>query len=93
MNKNEFIKMLAARTGQSQSQVSNVLDTVLGTLSDAVKECDDVILQDFGKFSQKTVAAHTGRNPRTGEPTEIPEKQVVRFKPFTGFLTYHHKHQ
>jgi DNA-binding protein HU-beta len=93
MNKNEFIKMLAARTGQSQSQVSNVLDTVLGTLSDAVKECDDVILQDFGKFSLKTVPAHNGRNPRTGEPIEIPEKQVVRFKPFTGFLTYRHKHQ
>lgn len=29
----------------------------------------------------ETIAARTGRNPKTGEPVEIPAKRVLKFRP------------
>lgn len=38
-------------------------------------------LAGIGTFSPSVRAARTGRNPRTGEPLELPETTVVSFAP------------
>lgn len=40
-----------------------------------------VTLRGFGTFKMTTKKARTGRNPKTGELIEIPEKRVLTFKP------------
>jgi integration host factor subunit beta len=39
----------------------------------------------FGTFLVKSKPARNGRNPRTGESIQIPEKQVAIFRPGKAF--------
>ena len=50
------------------------------TICDALSNGDSVGLIGFGTFEAKVRPARTGRNPRTGEPIDIPEKTVPVFK-------------
>ncbi len=38
-------------------------------------------LRGFGAFSTRERAARKGRNPRTGEAVDVPDKRVPYFKP------------
>ena len=49
------------------------------------------VIADFGKFKTRFVAAHTARNPQTGESVSVPDKTVVVFKPFANITFYSQK--
>ena len=93
MNKNEFIKALATRTGASQHEAAHTTDAVLSIIYETLSEGGDLIIPDFGKLEPKVVPEHQARNPQTGAPVTVPEKTTVRFKPYAGIFTYSHKHQ
>lgn len=38
-------------------------------------------IRGFGTFKRVTTAPRTGRNPKTGEPVEVPARSVLKFKP------------
>lgn len=42
---------------------------------------DKLRLTGLGVFTKYRVEAHVGRNPRTGEPVDVPAKDKVRFMP------------
>lgn len=42
---------------------------------------EDIKLPGIGKFKLTTSSARKGRNPRTGEPIDIPSKTIVKFAP------------
>jgi integration host factor subunit beta len=60
--------------------VENIVSTVLGAITDALRNGDRVELRGFGAFSAKERRARTGRNPRTGELVPVEEKRVPAFK-------------
>lgn len=60
--------------------VENIVGTVLGSITEALKNGDRVELRGFGAFSAKERRARTGRNPRTGEVVPVDEKRVPAFK-------------
>ena len=62
----------AART----SLVEVMLDSIIRQL-ETEGECS---LRRFGAFKVHNQAARTMRNPRTGEPVEMPARKVLRFK-------------
>lgn len=84
MNKEQIISAIAEKTGKtkkdSQEFVEALIDTLTEALSDESSE-DSIQISPFGIFSVKIRKATTGRNPRTGEPIDIPEKRVVKFTP------------
>lgn len=53
------------------------VDEIKATLSQG----DVVILRRFGTFSERAKQARQGRNPKTGEPSEISARYIVRFRP------------
>ena len=57
-----------------------IVDTVFDEIAEALSRGDRVELRGFGAFSTTTRQARMGRNPRTGEPVSVPEKQVIRFR-------------
>jgi integration host factor subunit beta len=57
-----------------------VVNTILGTITDALANGDRVEMRGFGAFSVTTTQARQGRNPRTGESVAVAEKENVRFK-------------
>jgi len=81
MNKNELVKNIATSAGLSQVAAEKALNAFMDTIKDSLAKGDAVTMVGFGSFSVSKRAARTGRNPRTGESINIPEKKVVKFKP------------
>ena len=82
MNKNELIKTVALRTNLTYAQVKEALTSITDSIKEAVKKEGKVTLPGFGVFSNTIRKSRTGRNPQTGASLEIPEKEVVKFKPY-----------
>lgn len=82
MNKSELIKDVARRTGQNLKDAENTVTETLGAIKNAVTTGNEVKLPGFGIFKTTVRKARTGRNPQTGKPVDIPEKNVVKFKPY-----------
>ena len=85
MNKNDLIDAVAERTSLAKSDAARAVEAVLGAITDTLQKGDAVTLSGFGTFVIKTRAARTGRNPRTGEPLDIPASKVPSFKAGKGF--------
>jgi len=51
------------------------------TITDALRNGDEVRIHGFGNFTVQQRAARMGRNPRTGEAVKVPARKVVRFSP------------
>ncbi|WP_256374303.1 HU family DNA-binding protein [Desulforhopalus sp. IMCC35007] len=58
--------------GLSKIVSDQVLNSILSTITEAVKAGDKVILIGFAAFSISERSAHEGRNPQTGEAIQIP---------------------
>ena len=80
MNKNDLISSVAAGAGLSKSDASSAVESVLDTISGALKGGDDVRIVGFGTFSVSHRAASMGRNPRTGAAIQIPASKNPKFK-------------
>ncbi|AMG57808.1 nucleoid-associated protein HU-beta [Pantoea vagans] len=85
MNKSQLIDKIAADADISKAAAGRVLDAFMGSVSDALKEGDEVALVGFGTFSVRDRAARTGRNPQTGKEITIPAGKVPGFRAGKAF--------
>ena len=81
MIKSELIDRLAAEnTHLTHAEVERVVNVVLARMTDTLSEGGRVELRGFGAFSVRDRPARAGRNPRTGDPVQVPAKSVPFFK-------------
>lgn len=80
MNKAELIDAVADSADISKAAASRAVDGLVAAISSALKNGDQVSLVGFGTFAVKERAARTGRNPRTGDPINIPASKNPVFK-------------
>ncbi len=80
MNKSELVDALANGSGITKAAASKVLDTFTKTITEALKNGDQVVLPGFGSFSTGLRSARTGRNPQTGQEIQIKASRVAKFK-------------
>ncbi|MFP4147424.1 MAG: HU family DNA-binding protein [Halorhodospira sp.] len=81
MNKSELIEAVADSADLSKAAASRAVDAMVESVTEALREGDQVTLVGFGTFTVRERAARTGRNPRTGETIQIPASKVPGFKP------------
>ena len=67
--------------GLSRNESAELLESVLGEISDALAEGDNVKISSFGSFSVRQKGERVGRNPKTGEEVPILPRQVLVFRP------------
>jgi DNA-binding protein HU-beta len=79
MTETELKRALAMKTGLTSAQVTHVLDELANVVVATLDADEAVILPHIGKLSAKVRPARQGRNPKTGEALEIPEKRVAVF--------------
>ena len=84
MNKNDLIAAVAATSDLSNADATQAVESVFDTVTKALRDGGEVRLVGFGTFSVSTRKASTGRNPRTGEPIQIPETRQPKFKAGKG---------
>lgn len=78
ITKTELVASIASATGQSQSTVSGVLDSLFSTVSEAVAKGEKVSIPGWIAFESVETAARTGRNPQTGEEIKIAAGKRVK---------------
>jgi integration host factor subunit beta len=82
MIRSELLQALAKENPDLRSdEVEQVLDTFFDEIGKRLAEGGRVELRGFGAFSTRERGARKGRNPRTGEAVDVPEKKVPYFKP------------
>ena len=84
MNKTELIKSIATKASLSNKSAAAALDATIQSITEALKAGEKVSLPGFDTFEVKTRAARTGKNPRTGEPVDVPAKRVPAFRVAKG---------
>ena len=81
MLKSELVIKLAEQNPHLyQRDIEHVVNSILGTISDALAQGGRVELRGFGTFMVKKREAREGRNPRTGEAVAVSERVVPAFK-------------
>ena len=81
MIKSELIQRIAEENPHLyQRDVERIVSTIFEEIASALARGDRVELRGFGAFSVKDRDARTGRNPRTGDPVDVPQKRVPFFK-------------
>jgi len=67
--------------GLSRNESSELLESVLKHMSDALCAGENVKITSFGSFSVRQKGERIGRNPKTGEEVPILPRKVLVFKP------------
>ena len=82
MIKSELIEQLSKEYPHLYNRdIERIVNTFYSTISDALAEGNRVELRGFGAFSLKKRAARVGRNPKSGEAVNVPEKVAIFYKP------------
>lgn len=81
MNAHDVAAAVAAGTGLTRSAAEDAVRLALDTITAELAAGGTVALAGFGTFEVRDRAARTGRNPRTGEPLDIPPGRTLAFRP------------
>ncbi len=82
MTKSELVEVIASKQSQlSGKDVELAVKTIIDHMSQALAEGERIEIRGFGSFSLHYRAPRVGRNPKTGESVNLPEKYVPHFKP------------
>jgi nucleoid DNA-binding protein len=80
MKKAEIIDEIA-KVLKTKTEARAAVDSLLATISNALRKKEDVTITGFGTFKAVKRKARKGRNPYTGEPIKIKASTRVKFVP------------
>ena len=81
MTKAELIEKVTERlNGLTKRQTEVVVNTVFGSIKDAMAKGDKIEIRGFGSFRLRHRRTREGRNPKTGTKVTVPAKRVPFFK-------------
>ena len=85
MNKQKLVDTVAKNTRRPRAMVEEVLEAALEEIQSRVAKGDSVTLSGFGTFVRGHRKASTGFNPHTGQPMELDEMRIPKFRAGKGF--------
>lgn len=81
ITKRDVVTKVSDKTGLKQSDVSQVMESILETFVSELAKGNSVVMRNFGSFSVKEVKGKVGRNPKKPEQVmAIPPRAIVKFK-------------
>jgi DNA-binding protein HU-beta len=80
MNKADIINKVHDTLGGTKADAERAVETMIDSIVDSLKDGNEVSIAGLGIFSAKMRNARTARNPRTGEPIEVPAMRVPKFR-------------
>ena len=85
LTKKELINAVYMQLGFSKNISENLIDDLLLTIVDSLKNDKKLKLSKFGTFTIRNKKSRVGRNPLTKEQKIISDRNVVLFKPSKEF--------
>ena len=81
MTKSELIARLAERFPQLVAKDADyAVKMILDALTAALVRSDRIEIRGFGSFALNYRPPRVGRNPKSGDKVQVPEKHVPHFK-------------
>jgi integration host factor subunit beta len=81
MTKSELIARLAERFPQLVAKDADyAVKMILDALTAALVRSDRIEIRGFGSFALSFRPPRVGRNPKSGDKVQVPEKYVPHFK-------------
>ena len=79
MNQTELIAAVAERTCLTKADAGKAVEALIGSITDALKQGDEVRIAGFGTFGISERGERQGRNPQTGAQITIAASKAARF--------------
>ena len=81
MTKSKLISLFAGRFSQLVHKDAELsVKTILDAMSNSLMKKQRIEIRGFGSFSLNYRPPRIGRNPKSGEKVNVPEKYVPHFK-------------
>ena len=80
MNRSDLVDALIKETDLNSSDAKKAVNIFFGSIKDALAQNQRVEIRGFGSFTVKRYKGYTGRNPKTGQQTEVLDKKLPFFK-------------
>lgn len=81
MNKIELARAIQKARGCTQTEATELLNTVIEVFTEQLSKDNSITLQGFGTLKPWHQTLRDGRNPKTGVPVTIPPRISVKFRP------------
>ena len=75
----DFINAIIDKTDFSKEQAELAMESVFEVVEETLLETGEVSIGQMGKIKKVKRAARKGRNPKTGEEIDIPEKVATKY--------------
>lgn len=86
MTKTELVEKITYKFNRlSLKQVDICVGMILEQMTDTLANGGRIEIRGFGSFNLHHHEARISRNPKTGEPVQLPDRESVHFKPGKEF--------
>lgn len=79
MTKNELAERVAKKVGLTKKSGFDAVNSVFGSIKEALIKGDKVVITGFGTFKVRSRAQRKGRNPQTGGSIQIAGHKLPGF--------------
>ena len=80
LTKADIVEAIYEGSDKSRNDVKNIVENLLGIMSNAIKKDNSMLLSGFGKFECYGKSSRRGRNPQTDEAITLPPRKVIVFR-------------
>ncbi len=79
MTKADLVAQATKKAGLTAKAAKDAVNAIFGSITDALKRGEKVVVTGFGTFMVRKRAARKGRNPQTGAEIQIPATKTPGF--------------
>lgn len=76
----DLAETINRKMGFSRSESLDMVEAILGKMSDAMEDGENVKISGFGSFVLRDKKERIGRNPKTGVEVPITPRRVMTFR-------------
>ena len=80
LTKADIVEAIYEGSDKNRNDVKNIVESLLGIMSNAIKKDNSMLLSGFGKFECYGKSSRRGRNPQTDETITLPPRKVIVFR-------------
>jgi len=81
VTKADLVEELVKVSNLSKKHAETIVNTVFSSITEALQRDDKIELRGFGSFRVRRRRSRQGRNPKSGDRVEVPEKRIPYFEP------------
>ncbi|MFH0773756.1 MAG: HU family DNA-binding protein [bacterium] len=80
MTKSDLIDALSTKENLTQKDASEIVNMIFDGFTHSLMEGKRIEIRGFGSFCVREYEGYTGRNPKTGDKTQVGSKRLPFFK-------------